>query len=267
MSSRCLSLVLLLFAALGVHAAERELRVCADPDNLPYSHEDRTGFENRIAEVIASEMGARLAYEWQPLRRGFVRKTAGAGLCEVFIGVPAGFERVLTTRPYYRSGYVFVWRSGTPWLASFDAPGLAERRIGVQLVGDDLAATPPGHALAIKGAVRRVRGYTIYGDGPTGQRMVADLAAAALDAGVAWGPQVLYFAARSGTPMEWHWAQAPPELAGMPFEFSIAVGVKRGEKALRDEIDAILQKRRGDIEAILDAYQVPRLPIPPRRPS
>lgn len=249
----------------GTSPVSRALRVCADPDNLPYSHRDGSGFENRIAELIAKEMGAELAYEWQPLRRGFVRKTAGAGLCEVFIGVPAGFERVMTTRPYYRSGYVFVWRSGSRWLATFDARDLAERHIGVQLVGDDLAATPAGHALAAKGAVRRVRGYTIYGDGPAARRMIADLAARTLDAVVAWGPQALYFGARSQAPLEWHWAQAPPELAGMPFEYSIAVGVKSGQRALRDEIDAILARRQRDIEAILDAYHVPRLPMPARK--
>jgi mxaJ protein len=266
MSSRFLSLLLLVLAA-ALNAEAHELRVCADPDNLPYSHADGSGFENRIARLIADDLGASLAYEWQPLRRGFVRKTAGEGLCDVFIGVPAGFERVLTTRPYYRSGYVFLWRAGAAPLESFDVPDLAERRIGVQLVGNDLAATPPGHALAARGAVRRVRGYAIYGDGPAAARMVSDLAAGSLDAAAAWGPQALYFARRARVRVEWHWAQAPPELQGLPFEFAIAVGVKRGMKELRDEIDAILARRGSEIDAILAEYDVPRLPPSPGRGS
>src|SRR5436190_11517620 len=91
-----------LLLALCSLAQARELRVCADPDNLPMSHADESGFENRIARVIADEMGATLRYEWLQQVRGYVRKTLGEGLCDLFIGVPADFERVLPTRPYYR---------------------------------------------------------------------------------------------------------------------------------------------------------------------
>src|SRR5215216_1532597 len=118
----------------GVAAQARELRICADPDNLPLSHEDGSGFENRIARLVAEEMGAELRYEWLPLRRGFVRKTLGAGLCDVFIGVPKEFDRVMTTRSYYRSSYVFVDGPRARGVESFDDPRLRTLRIGVQLV-------------------------------------------------------------------------------------------------------------------------------------
>jgi mxaJ protein len=239
------------------------LRVCADPDNLPYSSADESGFENRIARLVADDLHRRLEYEWQPQRRGFVRKTVGAGLCEVFIGVPAGFERLATTRPYYRSGYVFVNRADAPrgGLQSFDDPRLPALAIGVQLIGEDLAATPAGHALARHGAVDRVVGYTVYGDGPAAERATADLAAARLDAAVLWGPQAGYFAAKSRVPLRLVAAHAPADVP-QPFEFSIAMGVKKGEAALRDALDDVIARRRADIEAILDAYRVPRLPLP-----
>lgn len=264
MSSRFLRLAAAAasFAAGAVAAApEGVLRVCADPDNLPYSHADGSGFENRLAEMVAKDLGLRLEYAWMPLRRGFVRKTAGAGLCEVFMGVPVAFERVATTRPYYRSTYVFLSRT-QPALASFDDPRLAALHIGVQLVGNDLAATPPGHALAARGATANVEGFTVFGEGPAVQRLVASIAAGRLDAGVAWGPQAAWFAARAPVPIAVAAAAAPPELARMPFEFSIAVGVKRGEKALRDAIDAVLERRRADIDALLAAYRVPRVDPP-----
>jgi len=244
-------------AAVAHGAPEGVLRVCADPDNLPYSHADGSGFENRLAELVARDLGLRLEYAWMPLRRGFVRKTAGAGLCEVFMGVPAGFERVMTTRPYYRSTYVFLSRT-QPALASFDDPRLPRLHIGVQLVGNDLAATPPGHALAARGATANVEGFTIFGEGPAVQRLVEGIAAGRLDAGVAWGPQAAWFAARAPVTIAIAAASPPPELARMPFEFSIAVGVKRGEKPLRDAIDAVLVKRRSDIDALLARYRVPR---------
>ena len=266
MSSRCpdlrtFSLALLLALALTPAAraadAGRVLRVCADPDNLPYSQQDESGFENRIAAIVADELHASLQYEWQPLRRGFVRKTMGAGRCDVFIGVPAGFERVLTTRPYYRSSYVFVWRHGDDAPHSFTDARIADKRIGVQLVGNDLAATPPGHALSSAGAISNVVGYTIYGDGPAARRMVDALATHDIDSALLWGPQAGYFARRAAVPMDIAIARAPAELKA-PFKFAIAMGVARGNAALRDELDGALQRRRADIDAVLAQYAVPR---------
>src|SRR5204862_3582901 len=140
---RAFAVVAIAVAALLVlpsAAAERSLRVCAEPDNLPLSNEREGGFENRIARVVADELHATLVYEWQPQRRGFLRKTIGADLCDVWLGVPVGFERMLTTRPYYRSGYVFLNRADAREpLTSFVDARLAKLRIGVQLIGEDLA--------------------------------------------------------------------------------------------------------------------------------
>jgi mxaJ protein len=243
-------------------AEARELRVCADPDNLPMSHVDESGFENRIARVVADEMGATLRYEWLRQVRGYVRKTLGEGLCDFFIGVPAGFERVLATRPYYRSTYVFVDGPRARGLETFDDPRIARLRIGVQLVGNDLAATPPGHALARAGLVDNVRGFTLVGDGSAAQRIGAALARGEIDAALVWGPQAGWLAARSSPPLEVHRASRPADLGKIPFEFPIAMGVRRGDTALRDELDAILVKRRADIDAILAAYSVPRTDVP-----
>jgi mxaJ protein len=255
---------LLLAAAAEGASAQGPLRVCADPDNLPYSKADESGFENRIARVVAEEMRTTLQYEWQPLARGFVRKTLGAGLCDLFIGVPAGFDRLTTTRPYYRSGYVFVNRAdAAKRLESFDDPALRSMAIGVQLIGDDLAATPPGHALARRGAVERVVGYPVYGDGPAVQRALHDLATGHLDAAILWGPQAGFFAARSAVPLRVSVAHAP-DGPTMPFEFSIAMGVRKGDTALKEAIEQAIARRQADIAAILDAYGVPRRPLPDR---
>jgi mxaJ protein len=234
------------------------LRVCADPDNLPYSHRDETGFENRIARLLADELRRSLQYHWQPQQRGFVRKTMGSGLCDLFVGVPADFDLVLTTRPYYRSSYVFVQRAAQPQpLRSFDDPRLTGLRIGVQLVGDDLAATPPGHALARAGAIRNVTGYPVIGDGAAAARMLTALAEDRIDAALVWGPQAGWHASRSPVPLTVEVASPPPGLA-VPFEFSIAMGVRRGDTVLRDAVDAAIERRRAQIDAILRAYAVPR---------
>jgi quinoprotein dehydrogenase-associated probable ABC transporter substrate-binding protein len=240
-------------------AAERVLRVCAEPDNLPLSSEHENGFENRIARLLADELGAKLVYAWQPQRRGFVRKTIGADLCDVWMGVPAGFERLATTRPYYRSTYVFLTRADARApLASFDDRRLPTLRIGVQLIGDDFAATPPALALARAGALDGIVGYPVYGDGPAVERISADLAAGKLDAALVWGPQAGYFTDHAPVPLAATPA-SPPAGLGLPFDFAIAIGVRKGDAELRRDLDAALERRARDIDAVLDAYHVPRV--------
>jgi quinoprotein dehydrogenase-associated probable ABC transporter substrate-binding protein len=217
--------------------------VCAEPDNLPFSRADRSGFENRIADLLAEEIGAQLVYSWQPQRRAFVRKTLGAGLCDVWMGVPADYERVLTTRPYYRSRYVFVYGKHT--LRSFDDPALRALRIGVQLPG-------AGTALAARGAIDNVVGFPTYGEQPAAQRIVLAIAKGTLDAGIVWGPAVGYFARRQSLSVA---NATAPEL---PFEFAIAVGVRRDARELRAALDAALARRMQDVQRILDEYAVPR---------
>jgi quinoprotein dehydrogenase-associated probable ABC transporter substrate-binding protein len=252
---RKLALVLALVSA-AAQAEERALRVCSDPDNLPYSNQAGAGFENKIAELIAQDLHATLEYDWWPQRRGFVRRTLGADMCDVLIGVPADFERVSTTRPYYRSSYVFVTRA-VDAVPDFADPAIRQRRIGVQLIGNDMAATPVGHALTRAGAAAKVTGFTIFGDGPAAQRMIDALAAGRIDAALVWGPQAGYFAARAQAPLKLSIAR-PPAGTPEPFEFDVALGVKRGNKALLAELEGVLQRRQRDIDTILAAYQVPR---------
>ena len=257
-ASRSARLVCALLCIASAAAPARELRVCADPDNLPLSRADGSGFENRIARLVAAEMGAELRYDWLPLRRGFVRKTMGAGSCDVFIGVPKGFGGVLTTRAYYRSSYVFVNGPGARGIDGFDDVRLAHLRIGVQLVGQDLAATPGGYALAATGNVDNVRGFLVYGDGPAAKREIAAIEKGALDSAIVWGPQAGYYAARATPPLELRIVRPPGQRVPAPFEFDIAMGVRPGDDALRDELDEILGRRRSDIDAILAQYAVPR---------
>lgn len=232
------------------------LRVCADPENLPYSRADGSGFENRIAELVASDFGVPLQYAWLPDRRGFVRKTLGERKCDLIIGVPAAFERTANTRPYYRSGYVIVQRAGAEPVHSLADPRVARLRIGVPLIGNDLAASPPGAVLAQLGDTQNVRGFTIVGETPVAQREIEALDAGEIDAAVLWGPQAAYFARQARTPMEVALLEAPQDAH---FRFAIAMGVRRGDTALRERLDEVLQRRREDIARILDDYGVPRI--------
>ena len=246
-------------------SATRVLRVCADPDNLPYSKRDGSGFENRIAAVVAGALKAKLEYVWLPQDRGFLRRTLGANACDALIGVPAGMASVLTTRPYYRSSYVFVNRAGgsAPPLRSFDDARIGQWRIGVPLSGGEIAATA-GYALARAGAGGNVVAFQPSADAPAAERMLDALARGTLDAALVWGPQAGYFARRAATPLRLEPAE-PPAGFESGFEASIAMGVARGHEMLRAALDRALDAHRQEIDAILTSYAVPRTDRPLRR--
>jgi mxaJ protein len=267
MSSRCRSrrlLLALLLPACAVGQAEpvRELRVCADPNNLPFTNEQEQGFENRIAELIAEELDAELSYTWWAQRRGFFRNTLRAGECDLVMGVPSSFELALATRPYYRSTYVFVYPKGRGFdVRSFDDPVLHDLRIGVHLIGDDYNNTPPAEALAARGFGGRVKGYSIYGDysqpNPPA-RILEALAAGEIDVAVVWGPLAGYFAPRLDVELEIVPVSPQIDLPYLPFVFDIALGVRRGDTEFHAELNDVLVRRRADIDRILAEYGVPR---------
>jgi mxaJ protein len=145
---RLIAFVLLADLAAGVRGAAAPLRVCSDPNNLPFSNDRGEGFENRIAEALAHDLGSTLAYTWWAQRRGFIRNTLNAGICDVVIGVPHDIDMAATTQSYYRSTYVFLTRrSRALGIRSFDDPALRRLRIGVQVIGDDGMNSPPAHSL------------------------------------------------------------------------------------------------------------------------
>ena len=241
----------------------RVLRVCSDPNNLPFSNAKEEGFENRIAELLASEFGARLEYTWWAQRRGYVRNSLKAKLCDVMIGVPTGLDMVLTTRPYYRSTYAFVSRRETPVIESFDDPRLKRLKLGVQIIGDDFANSPPAEALTHRGIVKNVRGYSVIGDyrepNPP-SRIVRAVSNGEVDVAVVWGPLAGYFAKRSPVPLRVVPVSPQIDVPYLPFVFDIALGVRRGETAFRDSLDGALMRRQKDVERILRDYGVPLVP-------
>lgn len=266
-----LALALGVAGALAYQAAShsrRELRVCADPNNLPFSNERRQGFENRLAELLADELDAELHYTWWAQRRGFVRNTLDAGTCDVLMGVPSELERVLTSVPYYRSTYVFVSRERDELnITSLDDPRLKAVRVGVHLIGDDYTNTPPAHALGSRGIVANVVGFPIYGNyaepNPPA-RIVEAVAKGTIDVAIVWGPFAGYFSPRQAVPLRV--VPVAPERDGpeLPFVFDIALGVRRGDEALRHELDAALARRRAEIAQLLAGYGVPRPPAQSR---
>jgi mxaJ protein len=243
--------------ALGDDA--KPFRVCADPDNLPFSNQQQQGFENKIAELVARELGAPLSYYWWPHQRGLVRNTLGADQCDVLIGIPKGYDPVLWTKPYYRASYVIAYpKDRGLQITSLDAPALRHRRIGVH------RNTPPEEALARRGILDNVVGYSLFYDprDPTSERpgtLVADLVAGAVEVAIAWGPLVGYYTKKLNAPLELVPLTGDP---GVPLAFDISMGVKKGNQGLKTRLENALDRLQADIRKVLEDYGVPLSPGP-----
>jgi mxaJ protein len=241
--------------------AERELVVCADPANLPYSNSRQEGYENRIAALLAEELHARLSYAWNLQRRSFLRRTLNAGRCDVVIGLPAGLQGVAQTRPYYRSSYVAVTRPGQAW-PGLDDPRLRSLKIGLQAVGAEGANTPPAMALARRGITDKVSGYAVWGDeaDETPQARLLDaVASGEIDVAIVWGPIAGYFAQPYRPALQLAAVTADPQWPALAFSYAMALSVRRADTALRDELQQVLDRRQADIQAILRGHGVPLL--------
>lgn len=259
---------ILLTLPMTVPAVERakSLRVCADPNNLPFSNQRGEGFENRLARLAARDLGFKgVKYTWWAQRRGFIRNTLNAGQCDLVMGVPRGFDPVLTTRPYYRSSYTLVYRRYAGHdLRSLDDPRLKNLRIGLHFIGDDYSNPPPAEALAQRGIVGNVVGYSLYGDyrepNPPA-RLIEAVAKREIDVAIAWGPLAGYFARRQPVPLTVVPLATPA--GAQPFEFSIAMGVRKGDEALQHRLDRFLDRRRSAVTELLQDYGVPMVASDP----
>jgi quinoprotein dehydrogenase-associated probable ABC transporter substrate-binding protein len=234
----------------------RVLRVCADPANLPFSNEKGDGFENKIAQIVADELKIPVEHTWFPQATGFVRRTLFAKACDVIIGFAQGDELVLNTNAYYRSTYALLYRpnSGLDGVESLSDPRLKGKKIGI------VAGTPPGDIMAQNGLMTLAKPYPLTVDRrfeSPAERMIEDIRKGEIDAGVLWGPIAGYFAKRGGEEL----VVKPllKESAGPRMAYRITFGVRNGEDEWKRQLNQIIAKRQGDIDAVLLQYGVPLL--------
>lgn len=258
MFSRFLKVIALLLLGSTLVFAATPLKVCADPDNLPFSNRRAQGFDNKIAQVLAQDLGRRVEFIWQRNGRGFVRENLNKGVCDLLVGVPAEFKPVLTTQPYYSSSYVFVARKDRKLaLSSFDDARLRGMKIGVQVLEDDYA--PPARALARRNLMGNIVGFDTTGQERGG--IIRAVARGKVDVAVVWGPLAGYYAARQSVPLEI--TPVTPDLDSPVslFRFAIALGVRKSDHELAAQLERTLAKRHASIKRILRAYSVPEYPV------
>lgn len=239
-------------------AAAREVRVCAEDENMPFSNARAEGFEDRIAELFAEDVGARVQRVTLPSGAVLDRPTIEANRCDIVVGVPRRLELMPATRPYYRASWVFVSsRSLGEPVGSFDDPRLKKLRIGVPVVGGHAAELAPVHALSRRGITLNVRKFPVYVDDPGDPAPLAELRALSagdIDVAILWGPHAGWFA-EDRTKLSIT-NVAPDVDHGEPLAYDVAMGAR--DDALRDELDAFLARRARDVDAIVRTYGVPR---------
>lgn len=261
MKRQMLLLLLLLLPLAG--CGPRTLTVCADPNNLPFSNRAEQGFENRIARIVADGLGRELRYVWWAQRRGYVRNTLDERKCDLWPGVAAGVERLATTRPYYRSSYMFVTRQDRHLgKLTLDDARLRRLRIGVQLIGDDASNTPPAHALAERGIIGNVRGYLVYGDyrKPNPPAAIVDAVRnGEIDVALVWGPLAGWASRRSPVPLRLEPVTPWLDHARWPMVYDISMGVRKDDQKLKAELERVLVLKAENIQAALKEFGVPTI--------
>ena len=230
------------------------LRVCSDPANLPFSNDKGEGFENKIAEIVAADLKLPVEYTWFPQATGFIRQTLFAKRCDVVMGYAQGDDLVLNTNHYYRSTYALVLRKGAglDGVDSLGDPRLRGKRIGV------IAGTPPTTAMAQLGLIEHAKPYPLMVDRryeSPAERMIEDIQSGDIDAGILWGPIAGYFAPKAGL------AVVPllKDEGGARMAYRITFGVRPLDDEWKRQLNGLIAKRQGDIDAVLLQFGVPLL--------
>jgi len=235
---------------------QKVLRVCADPNNLPFSNEKGEGFENKIVELLAAKLDKKLAYVWYPQATGFVRNTLGAHRCDLIPGFPQGDELVQSTNPYYRTAYALVIRpgGGLDDVDMLTDARLKEKRIGV------VAGTPAATYLAVNGLMRNAKPYPLVIDtrvDSSAQSMMRDLVRGEIDLGILWGPMAGYYAKQANPPMRV--VLLLKETGGPSLAFRIAMGVRPADQNWKRQLNRLIAENQSDINRLLLGFGVPLL--------
>ncbi len=253
-------LLFFIFLLGFVQAQGWELRVCADPNNLPASDQKLQGFDNRIAALLAKELNAKLTYVWWPQGSSAIDYQLRQGNCDLVMGVGDGYKNVLSSLAYYQSSYVFVYRADSPYqIATLDDPILRKLRIAIETAG-----IPPFESLANRGlskGVVIVDAFKAGGPLPSSP-IVEAVAKNQVDVAILWGPVAGYFARKQGQKLRVVPIMPEFEPPALSMVYPITMGVRSGDDAFRDRLNIAIARRWDQIQAILQEYGLPQVPLP-----
>lgn len=232
------------------------LRVCADPRNLPFSNEKGEGFENKLAEFLATKLQKKIDYMYFPQATGFVRMTLGAHRCDVIMGFPQGDDLVQGTNPYYRTAYALVSKqnSGLDDVTTLEDTRLKGKHIGI------VAGTPPATNMAVNGLMTNAKPYPLMIDtrvDSSAEAMINDLNKGDIDAAILWGPMAGFYAKKASPPL--HVTPLVKEKTGPQLVYRIGMGVRRADQNWKRLLNRLIQENQPEINKILFDYGLPLL--------
>jgi len=260
-----LGLPICLAAALAAGAARAQqtpdlvshtdLRVCADPNNLPFSNDKGEGFENKIAELLAHDLNEKLEYTFFPDSQGFIRATLGRNACDVIIGTVAGSGDVATTDAYYHTAYMMATRTADHYATNKVSDWhIAGKRFGL------IAATPPTDLIVEHNLMDQTAIYQLMVDtrvSSPSHDMVKDLVAGRIDVALLWGPIAGYYTKHDHLPLKLVFLN--PEDSKVRLDYHIAMGVRPSDVAFRRRLNQVISRDQPQITKILTEYGVPLL--------
>ena len=233
-----------------------EFKVCADQDNLPYSNDKGEGFENKIAEVLAADLGKELSYQFWHDRFGFLRNTLNAKRCDVIIGTNTTYDALDTTKPYYRAVHVWIYREDSGYdISSWDSPDLKKGVIGL------VDKSPVTQALNANGLMANARPYRIQRDLTRSPgEPVEDVISGKIDVAIMWGPLGGYYAKQSDVDLVVveipEYSTGNKKLQGKTY-WNISAGVRKREVERREMVEGAIFRNLDKIYAIMDEYGIP----------
>lgn len=246
-------------AAVSANAALTDgiIRVCADPQNMPFSNEKGEGFENKLVDLIAAKLDKQVVYTWLPQVMGHVSTLPDDIECDLLMGYAQGTGQIEDTNPYYRTSYVLIYRQNDKSLAGVET--LADDRLKSKTIGI-LARTPPVSIMAMNGLMANARSFEVQGDGNAASAasdVIAAVASGEIDAGILWGPLGGYYAQTAKVPL----ALVPlvKEKAGPTTIYGITMGVPPNEPEWKHKLNKVIAENQADINALLSKYNVPLL--------
>lgn len=256
-------LFLLLFSAHALWAGRTAFQICSGADNLPYSNMKGEGFENKLADLVARDLGRPYRYVWLGPKASELSNHIADGSCDLVMGIASSVTYLATTKPYYRSTYVWVSRHDRHLtVRSVDDPALKTFTIGVHYLGEDNSEIPPLQALGKRGLMKNIIGFRIQGNyakHDQGGMLIQAVADRKVDIAMAWGPLGGYFARHAAVPLDVQPISPDHDGPFLPFSFDISMGVKRGDVTLQNALNRFIDRRQEEIYALLEKFGVPRV--------
>ena len=235
---------------------DNEFKVCADPNNMPYSNSNSEGFENKIAEVIAADLGKELSFQFWPDRFGFIRNTIKANRCDVIIGTNTTYDALNTTKPYYRAGHVWIYRKDSGYkINDWNSPDLRKGVIGI------VDKSPVSVALHANDLMANAKPYRLMRDLTKSPGQLVDhVVSGEIDVAIMWGPIGGYYAKQSKEDLVVvlipEYSDGNEGLTGKTY-WNISAGVRKKEDERRDMIEAALERNKDKIRKIMDDFGIP----------